>query len=621
MSLKGSKIINRYIINELIGEGGMSQVYSAIDVETDNKVAVKLMKKIVTSNYLEDHIRFKREIEIVSSFVHSNIARVYNSGDFDNKLFIIMEFLEGNNLSDLLNRGFKFGIEETLKIIKQLLETLIYVHGKGVIHRDLKPANIMLNEKGTGFEIKLLDFGLAHIMDLWEIKDISVIAGTFGYMSPESAGILKRSIDERCDLYSVGVILYHMLTGELPYKGKDIGSILHQQAATMPIPPSNINKNIPESLNGVVIKLLMKDPDSRYQSARGVLYDIERILDNDKEFIPGEKDQKEKITYQTTIIAREEEIKKIEELYENACLGKGSICFVSGEAGVGKSRLSEEIREFVFKKRGLFIDGKCLNYENKTPYQPFHDALEVYICGLEKIDDVMRGKTVLKLTETLGELGEVLVRLNPSIKKIIGEQKQLLTLDSDKENQRFLMVLSKFFCNIIEKGSACVIYLDDLHWSDEGSIHLLYEIIKKIRKSNLLIIGTFRSNEINQDHVLSLLLDEIKENKYSFEEIKLNPFSIDETKKLLTNLLGQEDKKLSELSEVVFKKSEGNPLFSINILRELIEQQAVIWRAGHWEEDWVKINNIPVSESMVDVILRRLEGLDVKLREFLCKAT
>ena len=310
------KVLNcNYRIVKKLGEGGMGIVFSAEDINSNKTVAIKFMRPGITSLFAEDRIRFKRVIETVSRFSHASIIKIVGAGEFENTLYMIMEFLEGESLSDNLISGNKFDIKTTINIIGLMLDALAYAHDRGVIHGDIKPGNIFLKKDGT---IKLLDFGVSQIMELREIRDEDEIVQTFGYKSPEAIGIMNKNIDERSDLYSIGILLYRLLTGELPFKAKQASKIIHQHAAFMPPDPRGINKTIPVVLEEMTLKLLNKEPDLRYQSTKGLLYDLERHQKGEKEFIIGEKDQKIKLTYTTRLIGREEEINKIKAGFNKA---------------------------------------------------------------------------------------------------------------------------------------------------------------------------------------------------------------------------------------------------------------------------------------------------------------
>jgi len=619
MNILKEEINNRYQILEKIGEGGTSVVFKANDNTNEQQVAIKFMKKEVTSPYIEDLIRFRREINIVSKLNHPHIIKLLGEGEFQNQPFIVMELLKGNSLAFQLERKIKFKISDIIEIIYQLAESLSYIHNNGIIHRDLKPGNIFLINDGNHINIKLLDFGIGWIIELGAIEEKKEIAGTFGYMSPEATGILEKRIDERSDLYSLGVIFYHLLTADPPFKGTEINHLLHQQVALTPTRPSKLIHEIPGVLDEIVLKLLHKDPDLRYQSARGLLADLERFRSGESKFEIGINDQKIKLTYQTRLVAREAEIKKMTNLFDNAMRGKGSLCLISGEAGMGKSRLIEEIITYVYEKNGLFIKGRCLNYENKFPYQPFKDAIDEFVNKFMHFNKESSARNRERIKNSLGDLGGLVVNLNPRIEKIFGKTKKLVPLEPERENQRSLLILADFFCSLPDQNQACVLFLDDLQWADESSLNLLIEILGKVSNSNLLVLGAYRNNEIRPGHKIELIKTLAAEKNYHFEDILLKPLDYNHITCLIENILGTK-KGTKELSDYILKKSNGNPFFAINIIRELVETKVIQWDEGVWKEDIQRLNEIPVSNSLIDVILRRIENLSREQQELLRKA-
>ncbi|MBU1078659.1 MAG: protein kinase, partial [Spirochaetes bacterium] len=619
LTFKQNEVIDqRYLIKKKIGEGGMSVVFQAKDKLKRKDVAVKFLKKGVTSSYVEDVIRFRREIEAVSKLDHPNIVKIYNSGEYKNTPFIVMELLIGDSLADLLDKAKEFGVKDSIQIISQLADALDYVHGKGILHRDLKPGNIMVSRTKNNINIKLLDFGVAFVMELGQIKGEEEVVGTFGYMSPEATGIVNKRIDERSDLYSLGVVFYRLLSGMLPFKGKEVSKLLHQQVAAIPSNLTRIRTGIAKELDEIVMKLLYKEQELRYQSTKGLLYDLKRYEKGERGFIIGEKDQKIKISYQTRLVGREGELHKIQKLYNQAKDANGMLCFISGESGVGKSRLVDEIRGYSYEAGGIFIGGRCLDQDNKIPYQPFRDAINAYIRFVEKLSPKQQEREIKRIKSILGDLGEIIIQLNANMGKLLGDVPPLVDLDPERENQRFIMVASRFFSNLGIDGRACILFLDDLQWADEGSLRMLAEIASNIKNKNLLILGTYRDDEVGEDHPLSKILKQMKNKNNPLDMIGLSPFSLDRLNNLIATLLGEEKEKAFSLTKYVFEKSSGNPFFAINIIRDMVEEKALVWKKGYWEEDWKKIEKLPVSISMIDIILKRIKDLPKDLNKLLC---
>ncbi|MCX7923196.1 MAG: protein kinase [Clostridia bacterium] len=620
MDLTGITVNNRYNLLEQLGEGGMGVVYKAYDNKSGNQVAIKLMKDKVTSTYIEDLIRFKREIEIVSDFSHFNIVKIFDIGEFDNRPYIVMELLQGESLYDLLQKGSRVGRENALEIIKQLADVLNYIHSNGIIHRDIKPGNIFLVKYSKTLTIKLLDFGLAQIMELREIKDCKEVAGTFGYMSPEAAGILNKKIDERSDLYSLGVILYHLLTGRRPFEGNDLSTLLHKQAAFVPVELRRVNSDIPHVLEEITMKLLIKDPDMRYQSARGLLYDIQRFIQGQRDFTIGEKDQKLKLTYHTSVVGREEEINKVKKAICEAELGKGRVFLIGGEAGIGKSRLVEEIKSYVYENKGIFLRARCLNHDNKTPYQPFKDAIDEYINLLNRMEKEAVQREIRRIKDVIGDLGEIVASLNPQIEGLLGENRKLVKLDPERESQRHLMVLTDFICSLVDRKTVCVLFIDDLQWCDMGSLNLLGEILNKISSTNLMIIGTYRDNEVDTKHGLEKIKSDCQAKGLPLENLKLMPLDRKGVNKLIGNILCVKEDKAIGLTEYILNNTNGNPFFIINLLRELVENNVLTWKDGCWQENWNRLKSMKFHSNILDIILRRIDNMTPEQIDLLSKA-
>ncbi len=569
-------------------------------------------------------MRFQREAGAIAKLEHPGIVKVYATGEYEQTPYIVMELLKGKSLADLFKEKRRFNVEETVEIVLQISGVLNYVHGKGIIHRDLKPGNIMLlwqdasqQSPSTDYQVKVLDFGLAQILELKEIKVEEEIVGTFGYMSPEQTGIVRKPVDERSDLYSLGIIFYQLITGQLPFKGKDVGTILHQQVAKMPPPISQLNPEIPRVIEEMVMKLLQKDMDKRYQTASGLIVDLKRFQQGETTFTIATRDKLRRLIYRTRFIGREEELTHLKELFNQAQAGQGKLCFIAGEAGRGKSRLVNELRSYIYERGGVFIEGKCFRQDNKLPYQPFTEALNEYIKKVEYSSPPQKNKAIIKMKEVLGDLGGIIEKISPFIKDLIGQSPPLIELEPERENRRFLTVSSNFFRNISTKEEPLVLYIDDLQWSDGGSLTLLEEITSEIKDSHLLVLGNYRDNEVDPQHKLIRLIQEARKRGYPLEEIKLSFFDQARTNRMVSELLAQEEETLKEISTYIQEKSQGNPFFILEITRQLVEEEVLYYKENVWEIDHQKLQAITIPTNILDIVLHRIDALSEEEVEIL----
>lgn len=619
MNLPGTTLLGKYKIGDLLREGGTSFVYKARDLENSRDVAVKLMKPDVTSSYFDDLLRFKLEITAISQLKHSGVIKLFETGEYENRPFLVMELLSGESLADLIKRHKSLQTEVVVEIVEQLAEILEYVHGKGIIHRDLKPGNIVISCSQGKRQVKVLDFGLSLLVELKAIQGEQEIAGTFGYMSPEATGILKRRIDERSDLYSLGVVFYQLLTGVPPFTATEIGLLVHQQAALNPRKIRMINPVVPKVLEEIVMKLLMKDPDLRYQSARGLLSDLKRFSQGESDFIIGEQDPAVKLSFHSSLVGREREFNKLVELFNQARLGQGSLCLIAGEPGIGKSRLIEDFGAYVTEQNGLFVHGKCFNHQSKMPHQPFMDITDDYLRRIASQKDETIVAEKIRLKKLIRDRNGVLYKLNPRLKEYGGESDRYLTYDPEQDTQRFLMAAAEFFCKLGEFVGTAVIFVDDLQWADEASLILLAEILGNIKRSKVLLIGAYREHELINEHFWQKIRQKALEQAYPLLEMQLDSLAKESLTRLVSQILHQNAMNIPGLENYIYEKSQGNPFFAVNILRNLVDNKVLYWHDGNWRVDNNKLNLVPIADNLIDIIIQRINNLSPEQTQLLCK--
>ncbi len=619
-------IHERYLLGEMIGEGGMSVVYRARAVnDPAAQFAVKIVRDSDCSRRIEDMIRFNAEARMVARIQHPNIAKVVEVGglatdDAPVTPYIVMDYIEGESLYARIMSGVRFSVHESMRIMANLCEALAQVHDLGVVHRDLSPGNVMLAADGEGgTRAVLIDFGLAHVREFSD-SDREAVIGTFSYMSPEQSGMMRRNVDERSDLYSLGVLLYRLLAGVLPFRADDVSSLIHLHVAKNPEPPSRYNPDIPMVVERIALKLLEKEPENRYQSARGLLRDVTRILAGDLDFIPGRDDRLVRLNFRTNLIGRTGELARLKARWDDLNRGRGSICFIAGEAGRGKTRLAEEFRAHVIAGGGAFAEGKCFATENKNPYGPFIDAMNAFLNRFVKMQPDEKRALRARVKARCGDLAGLVLRLNPLAREVTGDTPLPVELDPERENRRFLMVIAEFFLALADASEPLVILLDDLQWSDEGTFSLLEELAAPIARSPVMIIGAFRDNETGEDHPVQRFIRAVRGTARPFELVTLQPFDRDAVAEFVSGLLHEQPEEIERIADIVHGKSMGNPFFALEILKQLVQDGALSIVNGSWHTNETRLRRTEISSTMLETVMKRIDLLSDRENQVLSYA-
>ncbi len=624
MNLENSVIQDRYRLIEVLGEGGISTVYRAEDLTgVHPHCSVKVLKNGSISHRVEDIIRFNAEASIVSRLDHPRILSIYDVGNQGGLHFIAMEYLRGESLEEALCRGGPLEVDRAVAVVEKVLEALAYIHERDIIHRDLKPGNIMLPGGGarSGIEaLKVIDFALAQVKDFNRIAESAagsgdVIAGTFSYMSPEQSGILKGHVDERSDLYSLGIMFYRLLMGELPYRGDNLSALLHQHIAAKPVGIRTRMPEVPPVVEKMVMKLIEKEPGRRYQSARGIMTDIARYREGYLDFEPGEYDKVVRPSFRTSLVGRDGEIDTLKRLFDRVRTGSGTLCLISGEAGSGKTRLAQELRDYVYAQNGLFIESKCYRAMNSFPFGPFHDALDAYLAHFQRKPEFQRNDAAGAMRRELGGLGGVILRLNDEMGALLGPCPPLVAIDPERDTQRLLLVAGSFFRLLAEIEQSLVIQIDDLQWADEGSLLLLEELARVIGHSHLMILGTYREEEVGEGHRITRLEAAAPGGGIPLHRIRVHPFDAAVVHDFVSHLLFQRDDTTRVLADHVYRRGKGNPLFTVELLKQMVAERVVTFSQGKWNFTLPGAGDVEIPEGIIDIIMARARRLDAAERE------
>jgi hypothetical protein len=589
----------RYKVTKKLGEGGKGIVFKAEDTRLGRTVAIKVIKGEGLDQ--ESFARFEQEAKATAGLSHSNIVAIYDIGQEGESHYLILEFVDGPSLSGLIRSqpGARCDAATTLRIGSQLCQALGYAHSHGILHRDIKPENIIITSTGLP---KLMDFGLARALGGPNLTQRGVIVGTPSYLPPEQA-LGKRS-DTRSDLYSLGCVLYEMVTGRHPFLGDDPVKIIFSHINDLPMMPRRLAPEIPEALEQVILKLLSKDPDQRYQSAGDLFQALESVkeviearplpvgvptVENVTERIPTPEPR-----WAQTLVDREQEIRILRARLDAALRGEGSLVFITGEAGIGKTRLAYELRSYAKLRGAQCLMSKGGEREGAVPYQPWSDIIKEYA----------RWAPPLLVFKAVGTFAAELVKLVPELGEKLGTIPSSAPAPSAQPHVRLYEAVTQFFVNI-SKEVPLVLFLDDLQWLDDASMALLHHMARAITAEHLLVMGAYRDMELDGQRSLSRSIAEINRERLSYA-LPLKRLAFDHVLQMIRQTFG--DNVPGELPDLVYGKTEGNPLFVEEVLRSLVEEGAVYPLEKGWA---VKdLSQIHVPRVIKEVLGKRLECLD-----------
>ncbi|TYQ15181.1 UNVERIFIED_CONTAM: tetratricopeptide repeat protein [Acetivibrio alkalicellulosi] len=622
MNISETIINNKYRLIEKIDNIDLNTCWIAENLLDGTSVVINLVKKNLSIR-IDDVIRFRNETLEVSKLAISGIEKIYDIGEYEDFRYVVRELVQGKSLHEMINEGVVFTIDEAVNIIHNIGEALEHVHSANVIHRDLRPKNIIVTKTNSNneeyFIIKLINFGLSHILKYNFYKDVKVNDSIF-YSSPELSCSIKRSVDERTDIYSLGIIFYQLLTNSLPFYGENPSEIIHQHIANIAVSTKEKNKSVPDILDKIVFKLLEKEPEKRYQTIGGLLKDLVKFKNGQNDFEPEMHCRQIKLNYHTNLIGREEELDLLKTKLNESLESKGSICLIGGEAGRGKTRLVEELRDYTYEKQGVYISVKSSMDDSKTPYSLLKGALNSYHKYYSNLSDVEKIKVQKKVKINIGNLGSVILKFSPCMIDVIGESTPLVEIKPEREKERFYMVINQFFSALGLIHNTIVIILDDLHWVDEDSIKLLTQIMSELSKQKILIIGTYRDDEINEENPLCKFINYAKDNQYPLTQIQLQSFDFNRMKRFVSKLLYDSEENVMEIAKFVLEKGHGNPFFSIEILKQLINEGIITHEKGSWKINKNEASSIEIPPNIINIILKRISELDEQENNILSHA-
>src|SRR5882762_9776437 len=567
---------------------------------------------------------YSLEAELDSAWASRPLALTRHEG----RTTLVLEDPGGVPLDRILDRsqGQPMELTRFLRIAIGVTAALGQVHRHGLIHKDIKPANILVDEESGGFW--LTGFGIASRLprERQAPETPEVIAGTLAYMAPEQTGRMNRSIDSRSDLYALGVTFYEMLTGTLPFKAADPMGWVHCHIARQAAPPGDRAKQIPEVVSSLIMKLLAKTAEERYQTAAGLEADLRRCQTEWQAhrripaFPLGMHDLPDRLLIPERLYGREREVGILIAAYDRVVAqGIAELVLVSGYSGIGKSSVVNELHKVLVPPRGLFASGKFDQYRRDIPHAPLAHPCEGVVRPLLGRSEAELGRWRDALSEALGPNGQLIVNLVPELELVIGTQPPIADLPPEDAKNRFRMVFRRFLGVFARQEHPLALFLDDLQWLDTATLDLLEHLLTQPDVRHLMLIGAYRDNEVNSDHPLIRKLEAIRKAGAVVREIILAPLAREDLGRLIGDALHCEPERVTALAELIHEKTAGNPFFANQLISVLVEEGLLTfdYGEGRWSWDLNRIRATGYTDNVADFMAAKLSRLPATTQKVL----
>lgn len=605
----------RYFVTEN-ASGSTTQLVKMLDIEFPSP---------------EQRVRFFNEDTITRDLDIPGIRRSLGKTRIDGKHCLLLENVAGIPLKQAIEAG-ALDLRTKIKIGMRICAVLDALHGHNIAHRNLHGESILLDPKTHDITLTEFDNAGAYNLKRTHLGNPVTLEGRLAYIAPEQSGRMDRAVDHRCDLYSLGIVLFELFAEQLPFHSEIPLELVYQHIA---IPAPKLyeqEKEIPEMLSRIVDRLLAKSPEDRYQSARATGTDLARALDLYQKTgtIPAFELSKDKyagnLKIPEKLYGRAEEVRQLSEAFAEVSDGAANLMLVSGAPGIGKTALIREVQKPLTRLGGYFLPGKFDQLHSGLPYYGF-------VRIFRQLADILLTESEAQLAywrsliqEALGDLGGVLTQFVPALELIIGKQLPVPDLGSMEAQNRFNYLFQRLMHAICKPAHPIIIFLDDLQWADPASLNLLRVLLENPENAYLQVIGAYRDNEVGPEHPLQRLLYQV-EGTITTYHLQLADLSTSEVNEMLADALYCSQEKCAELAEIVFQKTKGNPFFTRRFVESLYEEQLLRYvepaannsqaplRAWQW--DHAEIRQRDMTDNVVNLMTEKAKRLPVEMQQLL----
>jgi PAS domain S-box-containing protein len=624
-------------IHSKIYESLASLVYRGTREQDNCAVIAKVLKQDYPSP--QELTRYRQEYEITRFLNIEGVVKAYSQQDYQRTLVFLLEDFGGESLEYWMRQQPDFSpmpLPTFLRLAIAITDTLGKIHAAHVIHKDINPGNIVFNPK-TGV-IKIIDFGIATRFSRTNptFKSLHLLEGTPAYLSPEQTGRMNRMLDYRTDFYSLGVTFYELLTGQLPFPTNDLLELVHCHIAKPPIPPHELNATLPQPVSNLILKLMAKNAEDRYQSAWGIKADLERCAQQLAEvgliepMTLGLQDVSEQFCIPQKLYGREAKIAALLTAFDRVAGNEGvgewgsggaeedttlsphrEMMLVSGYAGIGKTALVQELHKPITANQGYFISDKFDQFGRNIPYSAIVSALQKLVQQLLSEPDEQVEVWRSRLLTALGSNGQIIIDVIPEAEFIIGKQSPVPEVGATEAQNRFNLTFQRFVRAFCAKEHPLVIFLDDLQWIDSATLKLIELILLDEQIQYLFLIGAYRDNKLTPTHPLVLTLESLRDQGAVLQEIALTPLTLEPLTQLIAETLHHNPDIVHPLAQAVSLKTEGNPFFVGEFLKLLHSENLLTFDAQQlsWKWNLAEIESQDITANVVDLLLRQLQKL------------
>ena len=606
---------------ENIYEDSCSLYYRAGRVNDNLPVVLRILKDGLDCASFT--ARYRHDLEISCLLHADSIVTPYALENVHGLPVLVLEDFGGIPVKKLISER-RLTMDEAVSLAAKAAGILDEIHRKNIIHKNISSSCFIFNRE-TG-QLKISDFSIstALIRETPAVTEVDITGSALAYISPEQTGRMNRSLDYRTDLYSFGVTLYEWFTGRLPFESEDPLELVHCHIAKQPAPPHQIDASVPEAVSAVVMKLLSKAPEDRYQSALGLQADMEECRRHLREtghidgFIPGRFDISEKLNITEKLYGRKREIAFLLSAFDRASRGQMEILLVSGYPGVGKSALVNEAGKPIRQRKGYFISGKFDQIRRNIAYSAIVEAFRDLIRQILGEDEQRLKEWREEMLSVLAPNEGIIIDLIPEVKLILGSREPVHELGPLETRNRFNIVFLDFLKIFTRRDHPLVLFLDDLQWADSASLELIELIAADNRTNHFLLIGAYRSNGVDDTHAAMAAMERIRKAGGSIHNIALPPLDIDDISHLIADTLNSAGDEVASLVDAVYRKTEGNPFFTKIFLHSLYDKRILHFThdAG-WRWDTDEINRMEATENVIRLMIDRINSLPEAAREML----